>query len=338
MDKAIEELHHCLAEVNAEIGILLHKRVLDISDRNEDLMAEAKELRTQAEGLQAQLTSMSENAARETSKIDLENIENCRRALGDIPDKHRDSELCRKTLQGAFPEAMGVVEAHSSWSTNYNQMTTEILQTNAAYESWRNCAGSSLLVFSGSTSGEGRASQSSLCWLSPAALHIFTQFSSEGKRVAFHSCHPDFREQLSSSRYVVSCLLYQIIAWRPEVFRHKTKGFESAVNADTWTSMDIRVALQSHFSLLRRVLDLVSASEDIVLVLDRLDLCEGSKYLLLKALQNLTREIPRGLRIVVTMSRLSYDYDRIECRSFVDSGAEDLMFGKMDWDQRRRSY
>lgn len=228
VDKAIEELHRCLAEVNAEIGILLHKSVRSISSQNEILMAEARNLREEVAGLRAQMTSMNEDSARKQSAKDVENLASCRRMLGEVSENNRDPGFCAKTLEGAFPEAMRAFHVYAGWSENYIQMTFELLESDAAYQSWKNSSTASLLAFAGSTSDEGRASESlSLSWLSPAALHAFNKFSSEGKKVAFHSCHPELRVEPSSSRLVISSLLYQIFGWKPQMLRHRAGDFES---------------------------------------------------------------------------------------------------------------
>ena len=338
VNKTIEELHRCLAELNAEIGILLHKRVLDISIQNQDLLVEVRGQRAETEGLRKQLTSMKEDKAMEVFATDNENVENLRRILGQVSDKHKDPDFCGNTLKGSFPESLGVTVVHPGWSQNYTQMTPEVLQSNTAYQSWMKCSSSSLLVLAGATREEGRASHSSLCWLSPAALHIFNRFSSEGKRVAFYSCHPDFREDSSSSRLVITGLLWQILAWKPEILRHKVKDFQSALKSDAWSSNETQMGMEFHVDLLKRVLHLFSTDEEILLVLDRLDLCHISKHQFLKELQNLTRISSLKLKILVIMSRISDDYDREECGHLLSSGAKSYSFGRTDWDQTRKSY
>ncbi len=349
VDKAIEELHRCLAEVNAEIGILLHKSVRSISFQNESLMAEARNLREVA-GLRAQMTKMNEDSAQKQSEKDAENLMHYRRMLGEVPCKNRDPGFCAKVLEGAFPIAMEVVGVYAGWSENYVQMTSELLESNAAYQSWINSPSASLLAFAGSTSDEGRASESlSLNWLSPAALYTFNKFTSEGKKVAFHSCHPELKAEPSSSRLVVSSLLYQIFGWKPQMLRHKAREFESdmksdawnfkAAKEDAWNSREGLEALEHQFDLLERVLDLFSTdNEQIVLILDRPDLCHGKKHRFLKGLRKLVTRCRVELKVLVIMDKVWDDYERSECRELLHAGTPDHSFGNVEWDQTRTSY
>ena len=351
VNKAIEELHHCLAEVNAEIGILLHQRVLDINTQNKNLTAQLEKISTQnkglaaqVEGLRAQSTKREEDEAREKLKEDVESLAHFRQILGETPGKYKDPVLLVKTLESIFPEAMGAMGAmgafgiHQGWSNSYCQMTSQFLRLNTAYQSWMGCSSSSLLVFAGSTAEEGRASQSSLCWLSPAALHVFNLSSSEGKNVAFHSCHPDYRDTECSSQLIVSSLISQLLDGKPERLRHKVKDFEIAAKSDAWKSKDRRVAMECQFNMLRAVLDLFSPNEEMFFVLDRLDLCDTSKRQFLEALQGLTRRTENKLKILVIMGRIRNEYDRDACCDFLSSGAEYHSFGDMNWNQARKSY
>ncbi|KAL2045968.1 hypothetical protein ABVK25_011893 [Lepraria finkii] len=345
VDKAIEELHRSLAEVNAEIGSLLHTRVLAISTQNQNLMAEVKAARAQVEasraeikGLRVQLTSMEEKEVREKSDQDGQSLRYFSRILGEIPGKQRDPKLYTNSLRNAFPEALEAIDIEPGWSGNYNQMTFDLLQSNAEYQLWMNSPGSSLLVFAGSTEPDGQLSETPLCWLSPAALHVVNQFSSDRKKVAFYSCQSDSNKDYRSSRLLISSLLCQLLSWQPEMFRHKLKDFETTVESDRWKSKDDRDAMDLHFDLLRRTLDLFPMNEELAIVLDRLDLCQAPKHLFLKALQGLVRHRRDNLKILVVMDRLSDDYERDECRRLLRSSAKYHSLGRMNWDQVRKSY
>ncbi|KAL8721612.1 MAG: hypothetical protein Q9225_001735 [Loekoesia sp. 1 TL-2023] len=142
VDRTIEKLHSCLAEVNAEIGILLHQRVhdiaklsKDISSKNINLLTEVKvlqtkndELFTQNNELLHQVRSMKEDAARETLNKDDENLKDFYRTLGDISPKFSDCQLCKTNLADIFPRAFGADESSLDWSGKYVQMTPEYLE------------------------------------------------------------------------------------------------------------------------------------------------------------------------------------------------------------------
>ena len=345
VDKAIEELHHSLAEVNAEIGILLHKRVRDISLQNEDLhekilaiSLQYKDLKSELKIVRGQLTNTEEREAKELVEQDNENLRNFSSVLGNRPGKHGNLQLCEETLQEAFPEAFEARSDYQDWSSGYDQMTWKLLQSNTAYQSWADCPNSSLLVFAGSTKEESRESQSSLCWLSPAAVHVFKHNVQQRNSIAFHSCRPDLREDSSSSRLIVSSLLHQLLAWKPDVLRHNFQEFNTIVTSDAWNSTNMRIALRCHFDLLEKVIDHLSGEKERTVILDRLDLCRGFKNQILKALQSLTRHKFRQLKIIVVMGRIPEDYDRGECYDLLESGAEYKTYGMVNWDQGITSY
>ena len=346
MDKEIEELNRCLAEVNAEIGILLHKRILHISNQNDDLMTEAKGLRkqndhlmTEVNGLRQQVTKMSEDTAQEMSLREIATLDHLRRLLGTIPIQNTDIATCIKTLESAFPQAMEAPSIDPGWSENYIQMTPRLLRSNHAFQSWGLCPSSSLLVFAGSTSEEGRASpSSSLSWLSPAAMQVYREVSSKGKKVAFHSCHPDLRAEPSSSRLVVSSLLSQLLAWKPKLPQPLVHDFEATVNSADWTSKMDTSGLKHRFGLVENVLSSLPAEEEIFMILDRLDLCIEHKNQYLKAFHRLTRTRSYGLKVVIIMDSIENDYDRGECRDLLSTGAENHAYGDLAWNQIRKSY
>ncbi|KAL8919901.1 MAG: hypothetical protein Q9172_004749 [Xanthocarpia lactea] len=368
VDKVVQDLHRCLAEVNAEMGFLLHGRVLHISNQNDDLRklsndikkqneelkAEVKglraqndhvinqneELKAEGKGLRAQLASMEEAKAIEMARTDDENLDSLCRVLGGDPEEHRDPNLRRRTLESAFPEALGNLDITRDWSASFHQMTAELLESNTAYQDWLKSSASSLLVFEGATApeGEARQSSSSSCWLSPAVVHVHHRFQSEGKSIAFYTCQPDYREKKTTSRLVISSLVCQMLRWKPQVLRNKDKELTAIVKSENWNSEDARIAIARQFELLDTVLKLLPADEEIILILDRLDLCMEPVHLLLTDFQQLALHSPRKLKIVVIMERILNSYVRGECMMFLKSGARHHSFGKMGWDQDRKSY
>lgn len=346
VDKVVQDLHRCLAEVNAEIGFLLHERVLHISNQNDDLRKLSKHIKKQNEKLEAdverlnaKLASMNEDRTKEMDRTDNENLSDVCRILGGDPPEHRDPDLmCRGTLESAFPEALGDLDISQGWSAHFHQMTSELLESNDAYQDWLKCSPSTLLVFEGVTADGGRAreSPSSSCWLSPAVFHIRHRLQS--KSIAFYTCQPDYREKKTTSRLVISSLVCQLLRWKPQVLRNKVKELTAIVKSEDWNSENARIAIPRQFELLKKVLSLLPADEEMTLILDRLDLCREPVHLLLKAFQDLAVHRPSRLKIVVIMERILDSYVRGECMIFLKSGAKHHSFGKMDWDQDQKSY
>lgn len=346
IDKVIEELHRSLAEMNAEIGSLLHERVLDIRVTNEKLLANNEELLVKNQEslleireLKTQLTSMKDDAAQKTSHKDDERLSNLRRILGGDSQDHRDPKLCKENLKHTFPDALEDSDVRQGWSANYHQMTQELLRSDATYQAWMEYPDSCLLVLAGSTELGGRAPQSSSgCWLSPASIHVFDHFHLQRKKVFFYTCQPDFREEATSSRLVISSLVCQLLEWKPENLRYNLKDFTSIIESDAWSSKDDPTAIRCHISLLTKVICSIPVEEEIAIILDRLDLCREPTHLLLRALQGLLKHRSSRLRVLVVMERIPHDYVRGECYASLDSAAKLPSFGRMKWNQSSKGY
>ena len=346
VDKVVQDLHRCLAEVNAEMGFLLHGRVLHISNQNDDLRKLSNDIKKQnhkleadVERLNAKLASMDEDRTQEMERIDNENLSALCRILGGDPLEHRDPDLmCRGTLESAFPEALGGPDISQGWSAHFHQMTSDLLKSNDACQNWLKCSASSLLVFEGATADGGRAreSPSSSCWLSPAGFHIRHRLQS--KFLAFYTCQPDYREKKTTSRLVIFSLVCQLLGRKPQVLRNKVKELTAIVKSEDWNSEDARIAIPRQFELLKEVLSLLPADEEIILILDRLDLCREPVHLLLKNFQKLAVRRPSGLKIVVIMERIMRDWVRDECIILLKFDPRHHSFSKMGWDQDRKSY
>lgn len=346
IDKVIEELKGSLAEVNAEIGILMHQRVLDISiksdklrHQNDEMLRQNQVLLFEVQELKARLMSMEEKAAQEASQEDEERVTSLCRILGGDPQEYRDPKFCRNNLKETFPEALGDSDVRQGWSANYHQMSQELLRSDNTYRAWMEYPDSCLLVLAGSTEPGGRAPQSSSgCWLSPAALHAFDQFQSQEKNTFFYTCQPDYREKSSSSREVISSLICQLLRWKPQTVRHDAKEITSIVDSDAWSSKDGLTAIRCHISLLAKVLCAMPAEEEIIIVFDRLDLCREPTHLLLRALKNLLKQRNKGLRFLIIMERIIDDYVRGECNAVLVAAADSGIFGRMNWDQLSKGY
>ena len=344
VDKATERIHSCLAEVNAQIGILLHQRVHEIAEsskelsiKNSELLSEVSKLRTQNTELLERTRRNDASAAQDIIKKDRENLENFRRALGHIPPNCENPEECRKVLCEAFPEAFGEDNQVLSWSGRYTQMTMGLLESTPDYQRWRDCPSPCLLILGGLTESEGQASLSTFSWLSPATSHIARKLAAEDKTIAFFSCHPNTTSKHVTSRVIVSSLLFQLLAWQPSMFRHRMKEFDAIVRSGKWNSEDHYEALECQFGLLERVAKELPASEEIFVILDRIDVCECSAHNILAALQRLISSSHSMMRVAVFMDRIWDSDDRQDCHELVNSDKICRTFGKINWTQERNS-
>ncbi|KAL9614372.1 MAG: hypothetical protein Q9167_001175, partial [Letrouitia subvulpina] len=327
VDKAIQRVHSCLVELNAEIGILLHQNVQRILSKNNKLLNQNKEveanvayLRRENQELMKKLDKMEKSAMQEAAQRDNENLEQFCRTLGDISEKHTDPQFCRRTLEDAFPEAFDLTESYAGWSRGYSQITPELLQSNDHYRSWRERPASCLLIYGGITMGGGQSYQSTCSWLSPAALHAVNKLSLEGKRLVFYSCHPDINPNEHPSKLIISNLSYRLIAWKPAILRHRVKEFESVVGSSQWNAQ-ANESLQCQFDFLKRVIASLEMQEDIFIILDRVDLCRGPKYRFIEAVQSLINCSPSPLKVLIVMNRIADNGDRGECHELLSSKA-----------------
>lgn len=344
VDRAIQRLHNCLVEVNAQIGILLHQNVKHILTKNDELLIQNKEvkanlayLRRENRELMEKLDKMEKSATQEASRRDNENLEQFCRTLGDISEKHTDPQFCRRTLEDAFPDAFNLTESCAGWSRGYTQITPELLQSNDHYRSWRERPVSCLLILGGITAEGGQSYQSTCSWLSPAALHAVNELSLERKKLVFYSCHPEVNPKEHPSKLIISNLSYRLIAWKPEILRHKGKEFESIVGSSQWNAQE-NESLQCHFDFLKRVIAYLEMQEDIFLILDRVDLCQGPKYRFIEAVQSLINYSPCPLKVMMIMDKIFDNGDRAECHELLASKAKCFTFGRIDWDQQEKDY
>ena len=352
IDQAVERLGNCLAEVNAEIGILLHQRVQEIKvetkeikSQNEQLSAQNNDLLDRVQGLQQQnqelsqkLTGMEKREAKERSERDTENLEEMFRALGSISQEQTDLQSCRAALKDAFPEAFAPAESPLGWTGKYVQMTAELSRSTTHYQSWRESPSSCLLILAGMTMEEGQSYKSTLSWLSPAALHMVDTLSTEDKRVIFYCCHTGFHLQNPHTRSIVSNVLYRLIALQPELVRHRIQDLKAKVHSTEWNSSNDNTATRYCFDVLSEILENFPKGSEIYIVLDRIDLCKDPKYRFIAALQRVISKSRIALKVALVMDRISQDNDRSHCRELLTSEAKCVTFGDIDWDQVRKYY
>ncbi|KAL9631610.1 MAG: hypothetical protein Q9164_005790 [Protoblastenia rupestris] len=343
LDQAIERVHSCLAEVNAEINIQLHQRVQDIwnknkhiSDQNRELITKVDDLKSQNNNLSQQMRNMEEGAARETSAKDQEYLEDFCRSLG-VPPRFADRQLCRENLAKVFPGAFGEFEDSQNWCGRFVQMSPDVLESSTEFQSWKACSDPSLLVLAGVTAPEGRAYESTWSWLSPAALHIAQTQSTKTRKIAFFSCHPNVNPEKVSVGLVLSSLLYQVIAWKPEILRHRIGEFDSVVRSDRWNAKDARERSDYQIGILKKLISELLIDEEIVFVLDRIDLYQDHpKSRFLQSIQNLVGSSSSRLKVLIIMEKLWDDIDRGVCRDLVSSGGKCRTFSRLNWDQGRK--
>ena len=324
--------------MNAEIGIRLHENVHKLSNQNDHLCTEVQSLRKENAKILHKIKEREEKDARDESEKDLERREIFCRMLQAVSPEHIDRERCRRSLKGIFPYAFEgsdiAVESSRGWSKKYVQITRDFLEKNPSYVAWRECQTSCLLVLGGSTADAGRADQSTFSWVSPAALHATDDLSARGHHISFHSCQPDYQQKENPTRLLISNLAYQIAARKPQVLRYRAKEFESILLSEGWNSQEVRVARRSHFDLLERLL---RTQESFHLVIDRLDLCQGSKASFVRELQHLVDAHPGFLKIMLVMERIQDGHDRIEVQDLLQSSPRCAVFWDTSLDQTYRT-
>lgn len=90
--------------------------------------------------------------------------------------------------------------------------------------------------------------------------------------------------------------------------------------------------LHCQFVLLKKVIADLELQEDVFLILDRVDLCQGPTYRFIAELQSLIN-CSSYLKIMITMSMIFDKTDRVESHELLSSKAKCCTFGKIKWDQ-----
>jgi len=182
-------------------------------------------------------------------------------------------ESTKKVLVDVFPDFLRR-SPHVSY-TNHQQMSRSLLYESREYCAWRQADESSLLYLAGSTEWYGRSMPGYVhSWLSPAAIYMAEDLRVDKQKVAFFSCLPGLGHGFICPGTLLSSLILQVLAWRPEILRENDERFRRLlVRSDsTWS-------LTSLAKVLEEALAHAGGSGDnsVYLILDRLDRCCGSE-------------------------------------------------------------
>jgi hypothetical protein len=182
-----------------------------------------------------------------------------------------DISIVRQTLMHVFPNHERFTPLVSC--SGYLQLNKTTFLQHHTYRKWLDHEQSSLFFVSGSTAYEGRNfSGCTHCWLSPAAIYIAESLRDQQQKVAFFSCHPGLERQHIKSETVLSCLVSQLLRWRPSMLRTKEAIFRNILENKHNHSHE-----HVHVDLLHAVLLELAGLETIYLVLDRPDMCVGTR-------------------------------------------------------------
>lgn len=178
-------------------------------------------------------------------------------------------------------------------------MSPELLDTSKTYKKWQSTENSCILVLRGSTAKEGRSTSYGYTnsWLSPAAVHVAQEATKAGQKIAYYSCHPNIRAGGPPCRgkNLLSSIIYQILKDNPTILRSKNQSFRSMVSSEDWQdSKNDQAAVKVMFGLLREILsamkDLSDQKSTMVIVLDRIELCDWKLRFLMNALVELVQQ------------------------------------------------
>ncbi|KAI9736713.1 MAG: hypothetical protein M1834_000917 [Cirrosporium novae-zelandiae] len=333
VDIATERIHKRLAQVNAETSSLLHRNVKNIEQ-------EMKNIQEQNKKLQQTLRNMQEEAVRKQAQDDQRRLDEFRGILGVFQEgeecQHTNIQACKMLLGEAFsPPPPSSSFFQSNRLSGYTQMTAEVLSTEQAYQSWKQCPGSSFLLLSGKSPSEAQVGNTTYCWLSYAAILAVEQLRNEGKRVAYYCCHPQARATEVPIQTAISHLLAQLLSWQPEILQDKLHHFQTLVQKDRWHHENEKKALEAIFETLKELLKHLKLEEyPTYIIIDRADQCKCRHRYLIEWFSRLACESASGVKIMVVMDSKFWNTDTFSCED-VREDSKGFMLCKLDWDQRR---
>ena len=237
------------------------------------------------------------------------------------PCTETNIECCSHAILSAFPNKDTI---DCKKSTRYEQMTPELLQSQAAYIKWSGSSTSALFFLHGPTANESRLefAATTYSWLSPAASYVAQTISQNEKALlAYYCCHPEVRAEKRQTSVILSTLIYQLLSHRPSILRQKNGHYYQL--AAHFIKKEDRSAVEGMIQLLREVLvevEKFEADEMTYIVIDRVDQCSFSTLTIMDQLAALVVEPNCKVKIMVTCdTSFSKDWD-MYARSVGESG------------------
>ncbi|KAJ5624911.1 hypothetical protein N7510_001220 [Penicillium lagena] len=284
--------------------------------------------------------ALNQTASNKQREEDWENLERFRRLLG-VPDMDLSPEVdllfCRRTLEKAFQKG----DLSPRLGNSFSRMTLNFLEEDEVYNQWISTSHSALFLISGRTKPESRDGHNTCSWLSMACIHVAEKLRADDSFTLFYSCHPNLRaDDFVPWQAPLSALAYQALTHRPEVLRHDNQHLRSLVHQWQEESYD-RKKLSKMVQTLRECLAnaIVDSQKPLYVILDRVDLCDGSKSLkrhFLKELVSLASDNSLFVKVMLVVDSTLWEglddvFDDLK------DGAKDRLLGKLGWHQREHA-
>ncbi|KAJ5730550.1 uncharacterized protein N7483_005058 [Penicillium malachiteum] len=358
LDAAIAAIEKSLAEVHFESRILLHKAVRSINGQNhqllrgneelkqgnEDLKRQIEELKLRNDELKKEVQVLCQKASNKQIQEDWESLQRFKTLL-DVPDEDPSPEVdldyCQKTLEKAFRKGSPNVRSSSSFS----RMTLNALEEDEVYNRWMSNSHSSLFVISGRTKPESHDGHNTCSWLSMASIDVAEKLRADGSFTLFYSCHPKLRaDDIIPFQAPLSMLIYQALTHRPELLRYENQHLQSLIRQWQKESHD-REKLTLMIKTLRECLAsaTVNPQKPMYIILDRMDLCDGTKALkrhFLRQLLSLVTDDSLNLKLMLVLDSTLWEGLDDLFDDLLDDlryDAKDRLLGKLGWHQTEQT-
>lgn len=251
-------------------------------------------------------------------------------------DKHTNVQRYKGLLDSAFADRHYGREEPCL-------MDWDILAEEASFHRWWNTESSSLLFLSGKN--WITVNNSTLSWLSYAAVLLTQKLLQDNRNVAYYFCQAD--NMLTDRRRrtiqdLMASLLYQIANSQPKLLRSGVEAIRDAIASDEWNSEDEEVALEVIAALFIEVLSTLDSDEEFTLVIDRIDQCRWSSEIedsgssienALLWLLHVVREVPCSIRIVVITYSTSMGDLSHSIRNRLQKRGGERYIERTDWHQ-----
>lgn len=244
---------------------------------------------------------------------------------------------CQKALEKTFRKGDLTPRLYNSFS----RMTLDLLEQDEMYNQWISTSHSALFLVSGRTKPESRDGHNTCSWLSNAGVNVAEKLQADGNFTLFYSCHPNLRaDDFVPWQAPLSALIYQALTHRPEVLRYDNQRLQSLV--DQWQKESCeQKKLSMMIQTLRKCLAnaTVGPQKPMYIVLDRADICDGSKALkrhFLKELVGLVSDNSLCVKVILVLDSTLWE----GLEDFFDDWkgeAKGRLLGKLGWNQREHA-
>ena len=220
------------------------------------------------------------------------------------------------------------------------QDALKVVDQDPTFLRWRESDSSTVLVFSGHSSGT--QSSQRFCWLSAAAMNLIDNLQASNCPVAFFigqlgRTPPDWRIR-STDKEALPSLMSQIASWNPSCLQ-KVDFKQHIVHKD-WESDDMKRKTE----FLRVLLDICRATEPVYLVFDNLNMhTDASTTLsirpppvLIRRLLELVRDVKVVVKILFVGLKEDFDEEQLDyLRETIDGINREQLLYRLAWDSAK---